>query len=99
MKFYLVIMHGRPFALRHEGSTLTAGFYRNVYVWARSEQHAVESAKAKVRSDLLENSAVSGIDGQEIEFDADEVEPSMALWRSFLPQGFIFYPVDDEVSD
>jgi hypothetical protein len=92
-------MQVRPIIVEEEGGTLKAGFGKNVYVWARSESDAIEAAKAKILSDLARKLGFEPINAAGFECDAEDVAPSMAVWRTFLPQGFIFCSVEDGILD
>ena len=91
---YHVSVHGTGLTLDGGDGKQEVGFYRNLFIWALSERSAIESAFDGIREDIeaLANVSVTPETGLVLEVDA--IHASLAFWRAFFRQGFIFYPRD-----
>lgn len=95
MKLFLVELHGTGLGLRVDNRQIAAGFFKNEYVWASSGGDAAKIAIGRVCAAV---SAQPGVvlqveDGLEI--SVESVRPTLAVWRSVIGQGYVFYPMEE----
>ena len=91
---YHVCVQGTGGILYLDEGELEAGLFKNLYVWALSEQSAVESAFARIRKEISNLAGYSITPERELVLEVDSIHPSFAFWRTIFSQGFIFFPID-----
>lgn len=96
MSLFRVTMTGHGLQLRMENAApVDAGFVKNEFVLAESEDEASRRAIEQVREQLQQQAEAGGLVLKGVGIEVDEVARSMKFWKLVQQEGFVFFPQDE----
>lgn len=100
MSLFRVTMTGHGVQLQMENAApVDAGFVKNEYVHAESENEATKRAVEQVRSQLQKQADAGGLVLKDVGIEVNEVARSMKFWKLVQQEGFVFFPQEGAGTD
>jgi hypothetical protein len=90
--------HGLQLMIEN-AAPVDAGFVKNEFVLAESEDQARKRAVEQVRLQLRQQADAGGVLLKCVDIDVDEVARSTKFWKLIQQEGFVFFRQDEGPSE
>lgn len=92
---YHVMLSACGFDLDIGGECRAGGLVKNEYMWAHSDEEAIELARARITNSLSGQPMVSKVDPSELVFEVEELHSGWDLRWLLRREGFAFHPYEE----
>lgn len=82
--------------IMEQGEIVDAGFVKNEFVLATSEDEASRRAIEQVRIQLEQQAEKGGLVLKCVDIEIDDVVHSLKFWKLVQKEGFVFFPHKEE---